>query len=208
MDPTQPVEPGIPRDEPEIVPNSPGAGSAPMTYQPAAAAVTRPRAPGVVIACGVILLVLAVLALLWTVLFFVYGALITSITSAVQSDPNFGSVQFGPMAEAMRPVLYGVAFVIFCLALAHFAAGIGVLGRRGWARITGLVLAVLGLGANLIGLISILASASSTRQQLLSNGVVVDPVPGIVFAIVIFISFGAAYFFVLITLARRGRDFM
>ena len=169
----------------------------------------RPHAPGVVIACGVILLVLAVLALLWTVLFFVYGALITSITSAVQSDPGqFGSVQFGPVAEAMRPVIYGVAFVIFCLALAHFAAGIGVLGRRGWARITGLVLAVLGLGANLIGLVSILASAGSTRQQLLSSGVEVDPVPGIVLAAVVFLSFGAAYFFVLITLARRGRDFM
>lgn len=173
------------------------------------AAMVRPHTPGVVIACGVMLLVLAVLALLWTVLFFVYGALITSITSAVQSDPQaFGSVQFGSMAEAIRPVLYAVAFVIFVIAIAHLAAGIGVLGRRGWARITGLVLAVLGLGANLIGLISILASASSTRQQLLSNGVVVDPVPGIVLAAAIFISFGASYFFVLITLARRRRDFM
>jgi len=201
VDPTEPA-----------VPSAAPAPSAPV-YATASAGATevaaRPHAPGVVIACGVILLVLAVLALLWTVLFFVYGALITSITSAVQSDPGqFGSVQFGPVAEAMRPVIYGVAFVIFCLALAHFAAGIGVLGRRGWARITGLVLAVLGLGANLIGLVSILASAGSTRQQLLSSGVEVDPVPGIVLAAVVFLSFGAAYFFVLITLARRGRDFM
>ena len=60
----------------------------------------------------------------------------------------------------------------------------------------------------LIGLVSILASAGSTRQQLLSSGVEVDPVPGIVLAAVVFLSFGAAYFFVLITLARRGRDFM
>ena len=189
-------------------PMPPGAPAYPAAGASTAAAV-RPHTPGVVIASGVILLVLAVLALLWTVLFFVYGALITSITSAVQSDPQeFGSVRFGPMAEAMRPVLYAVAFVIFCLALAPLAAGIGVLGRRGWARITGLVLAVLGLGANLLGLVSILASASYTRQELLNNGVTVDPVPGIVLTAVIFISFGAAYFFVLITLARRGRDFM
>lgn len=217
VDPTDPVEPHIPGEQPAVV--SPSLADAEsMSYQPPTAAapasagvapVMRTHTPGVLIASGVILLVLAVLALLWTVLFFVYGALITSITSAVQSDrAQFGSVQFGPMAEAMRPVLYALAFVIFCLALAHLGAGIGVLGRRGWARITGLVLAVLGLGANLLGLISILASAGSARQQVLSSGVEVDPVPGIVFAAVIFISFGAAYFFVLITLARRGRDFM
>jgi len=194
--------------EPSVPPTAPAVGGEPVTYQ-AAPAVARSGAPGVVVASGVILLVLAVLALLWTVLFFVYGALITSISSAVDSNPNeFGSIQFGPMAEAMRPVLYAVAFIIFCLALAHLAAGIGVLGRRSWARITGLVLAVLGLAANLIGLISVLVSAGSTRQQLLRNGVSVDPVPGIVLGAVIFITFGAAYFFVLITLARRGRDFV
>ncbi len=173
------------------------------------AGVVRPNTPGVVIAAGVILLALAVLALLWTALFFVYGALINSISSVVQSNPDeFGSINFGPMAEAMRPVLYGVAFIFFCIAAAHLAAGIGVLGRRSWARITGLVLAVLGLAANLIGLISVLVGAGATRQQLLRNGVVLDPIPGIVFGAVIFVSFGAAYFFVLITLARRGRDFV
>jgi hypothetical protein len=210
----RPADPGaqgrrrfVDSTEPSVPPTAPAAGGEPVTYQ-AAPAVARSGAPGVVVASGVILLVLAVLALLWTVL-FVYGALITSISSAVDSNPNeFGSIQFGPMAEAMRPVLYAVAFIIFCLALAHLAAGIGVLGRRSWARITGLVLAVLGLAANLIGLISVLVSAGSTRQQLLRNGVSVDPVPGIVLGAVIFITFGAAYFFVLITLARRGRDFV
>ena len=190
MDPTQPAVPA----------SAPGASGD--------TDLVRPNTPGVVIASGVILLALAVLALLWTALFFVYGALVTSISSMVQSNPDeFGSINFAPMAEAMRPVLYGVAFVFFCIAAAHLAAGIGVLGRRSWARITGLVLAVLGLGANLIGLISVLVSAGTTRQQLLRNGIVVDPIPGLVFGAVIFISFGAAYFFVLITLARRGRDF-
>jgi hypothetical protein len=194
--------------EPAVPPTAPAAGGEPVAYQ-AAPAVVRSTTPGVVIASGVILLALAVLALLWTALFFVYGALITSISSAVQSNPDqFGSIQFGPMAEAMRPVLYAIAFVVFCLAVTHLAAGIGVLGRRGWARITGLVLAVLGLAANLIGLISVLVSAGTTRQQLLRNGVVVDPVPGLVLGAAIFITFGAAYFFVLITLARRGRDFV
>jgi hypothetical protein len=190
VDPTQPAVPA----------SDPGASGD--------TGVVRPNTPGVVIASGVILLALAVLALLWTALFFVYGALITSISSVVQSNPaEFGSINFGPMAEAMRPVLYAIAFVIFCLAAAHLAAGIGVLGRRSWARITGLVLAVLGLAASLIGLISVLVSAGTTRQQLLLNGVVLDPIPGIVLGAVIFVSFGAAYFFVLITLARRGRDF-
>ena len=69
------------------------------------------------------------------------------------------------------------------------------------------MLAVLGLGANLIGLISVLVGAGTTRQQLLRNGIILDPIPGLAFGAVIFVSFGAAYLFVLITLARRGRDF-
>src|SRR5439155_1490956 len=99
VDPTQPAIPA----------SAPGASSE--------TGLVRPSTPGVVIASGVILLALAVLALLWTALFFVYGALVTSISSVVQSNPNdFGSINFGPMAEAMRPVLYAVAFVFFCIA--------------------------------------------------------------------------------------------
>ena len=90
----------------------------------------------------------------------------------------------------------------------ELAAGIGVLGRRGWARITGLVLASLGLAGKLIGLILVLVGAGTTRRELLQNGVVVDPVPSLIFGAIIFVSFGAAYFFVLITLARRGRVFV
>ena len=120
------------------------------------------------------------------------------------AQPTVPATTPAPSGDAgvVRPNTPGVV-----IAAAHLAAGIGVLGRRSWARITGLVLAVLGLAANLIGLISVLVGAGATRQQLLRNGVVLDPIPGIVFGAVIFVSFGAAYFFVLITLARRGRDF-
>ena len=86
MDPTQPAVPA----------SAPGASGD--------TDLVRPNTPGVVIASGVILLALAVLALLWTALFFVYGALVTSISSMVQSNPDeFGSINFAPMAEAMRP---------------------------------------------------------------------------------------------------------
>jgi len=206
VDPTEPaVPPTAQASTPPLAP--PGAQPVPASVNGTAVAV-RPHTPGVVIASGVILLALAVLALLWTVLFFVYGALITSISSIVQSNPEqFGSP--GTISiEALRPVFYALAFVIFCIAVAHLAAGIGVLGRRAWARITGLVLAVLGLAGNLIGLILVLVGAGTTRRDLLQNGVVVDPVPGFIFGAVIFVSFGAAYFFVLITLARRGRVFV
>jgi len=199
----------VDQTEPAVPPAPPSAPPAAPAGIDATTEVVRPSTPGVVIASGVILLALAVLALLWTVLFFVYGALMTSISSVVQNNPNeFGSVQFGPMAEAMRPVLNAIAFVGFCIAVAHLAAGIGVLGRRSWARITGLVLAVLGLAGNLIGLISVLVSAGAARREIQQNGVGVDPVPGLVLGAVIFLSFGAAYFFVLITLARRGRVFV
>jgi len=205
-----PTEPAVPQSAPSSAPplGSPGAEPVAAAGPDGTAAVVRAHTPGVVIASGVILLALAVLALLWTVLFFVYGALITSISSMVQSNPDvFGSPDTISL-EALRPVFYALAFVVFCIAVAHLAAGIGVLGRRGWARITGLVLAGLGLAGNLIGLILVLVGAGTTRRELLQNGVVVDPVPGLIFGAVIFVTFGTAYFFVLITLARRGRVFV
>src|SRR5437016_6759740 len=174
VDPTQPAVPA----------SAPGASGD--------TDLVRPNTPGVVIASGVILLALAVLALLWTALFFVYGALVTSISSMVQSNPGeFGSINFGPMAEAMRPILYAVAFVFFCIAAAHLAAGIGVLGRRSWARITGLVLAVLGLAGNVIGLILVLVGAATTRRELLQIGVLVDRVASVIVGAIVLVSFGA-----------------
>jgi len=207
VDPSEPaVPPTAPSSAPPLAP--PGAAPVATPGIDGSAVVARPHTPGVVIAAGVILLALAVLALLWTVLFFVYGALITSISSMVQSNPDLFGSPNSISLEALRPVFYALAFVIFCIAVAHLAAGIGVLGRRSWARITGLVLASLGLAGNLIGLILVLVGAGTTRRELLQNGVVVDPVPSLIFGAIIFVSFGAAYFFVLITLARRGRVFV
>ena len=101
------------------------------------------------------LLVLAVLAFLWCLLFVVYGALIGSIGSTIENNATSFTFSVGDtraMLDAMGPVLIGLGVFALLVAIAHGAAGIGVIGRRGWARITGLVLGGLGLTLNLLGL--------------------------------------------------------
>jgi hypothetical protein len=183
----------------------------PPTYPPAPgyAAAPRPGTPGSLIAAGVVLLVLAVLALLWTILFGLYGAMIGSVTSVIQNNPgrfNLNVSDVSGLMDSLRPVLIGLAVVALLVALGHAAAGIGVIGRRGWARITGLVLGGLGLAVNLLALVVILIGFGSARS-VTDNGITVDPVPGLITGTVIFAAFALAYGFVVMTLARRGADF-
>jgi hypothetical protein len=188
----------------------PGAG-----YPPAPAygsPIPRPGTPGILIAAGVVLLVLAVLLLLWCVLFVIEGAMLGSIGNSIQNNPDafnfnsFNSVDVRDLMDTMRPVFIGFAGVALLVALAHGAAGIGVIGRRGWARITGFVLGGLGLALNLLGLILTLIGARSARP-ITSNGVTIDPLPTLLGGVIVFGVFALAYGFVVLALARRGADF-
>ncbi|MDP9271633.1 MAG: hypothetical protein M3P14_11805 [Chloroflexota bacterium] len=184
----------------------------PPTYPPATGypgAPRRPGTPGSLIAAGVVLLVLAVLALLWAILFGLYGAMIGSVTSVIQNNPerfNLNVSDVSGLMDSLRPVLIGLAVVAVLVALGHAAAGIGVIGRRGWARITGLVLGGLGLAVNLLALVVILIGFGSARP-VTNNGITVDPVPTLITGTVIVAAFALAYGFVVMTLARRGADF-
>ena len=206
--------PAIPPANPPAIPPAnppayPPPGYAPPAYQPYAYAAPRRGTPGMLIATGVVLLVLAVLALLWALLFALYGALIGSIGSAIESNPgafDFSTGDFQGMFDAMRPVLFGLAAFALLVALAHGAAGIGVIGRRAWARITGLVLGGLGLALNVLGIVVTLLGFGSA-EPVIRNGITVDPVPSLVLVVVVLTVFAAAYGFVVVALARRGADF-
>ena len=181
----------------------------PPGYPPYAVAAPRPGTPGILIATGVVLLVLAVLALLWCLLFVVYGALIGSIGSTIDNPADNFSFSVGDtraVLDAIGPVLIGLGVFALLVALAHAAAGIGVIRRRGWARIAGLVLGGLGLTLNLLGLALALIGLGSARP-LTENGITVDPLPSLVAGIVVLLAFTLAYGFVVVALARRGADF-
>jgi hypothetical protein len=100
------------------------------------------------------------------------------------------------------------------LALAHLISGIGVLKRRGWARILGLVLSVLGVviwGLALLG--SVVAAVQPIPAGYLeSSGLTIEQYRsfariGSVVGLVITTVALSGYLFILVVLARRGREF-
>jgi len=108
--------------------------------------------------------------------------------------------------DSIRPILIGMAVFTLVVAIGHGAAGIGVLGGRGWARITGLVLGGLGLALNLIGLVVVLIGLADAHP-ITQNGITVDPLPSLIVTVVVLGAFAIAYGFVVFALARRGADF-
>jgi hypothetical protein len=212
-DPEQPPDAGYtpPTDTPASTGYSQTPGYPPAPAYPAAPGYgAAPQGtPGTLIAVGVILLVFAVLALLWALLFFLYGALLGSFTGVVQNNPgqfNFSAADMSSLVDSMRPILIGLAVFALLVALAHAAAGIGVLGRRGWARLTGLVLGGLGLAINLL-IVAVTLIGLPSARQVTQNGITIDTRSSLIIAIVIFGVFAVTYGFVVFALARRGADF-
>jgi hypothetical protein len=121
---------------------------APPTQAPQAEPTRVPppaTRPGHVTAAGVIHIVAGVLTLLFGLIFVVFGAVLA---------PAIG--EFAPEAEALAGAVTGILLVVAVLVLAigalFLVTGIKVLGGRPWARIVGIVLAVLGLVFSLGGL--------------------------------------------------------
>jgi hypothetical protein len=107
-----------------------------------------------------------------------------------------------------------IGAVLLVIAVAHLASGIGVLRRRGWARIVGLVMAVLGL---LVWALALLGNVVAATQAipagyLSDSGLTVEQYRALVgvtwiFGVAISAIALAAYLFILVVLIRRGREF-
>jgi len=100
-------------------------------------------ASGVVVAAGVILLVIGSLAGILTFLGFLAWALLGEITAAERAGYSEEQLQ---AALGLGQTLFVLANVGLAIAVAHLLAGIGVLRRRGWARVLGALLSVLTVG--------------------------------------------------------------
>jgi hypothetical protein len=182
--------PALEAPPPAVSPPAPEALPPADVPQPIAAMVWRP-VPGSITAAAVLLLVMATLTGLFGTIMLLTGLLSTLPTMVW--EPGFEG--FSRMAQVF---MVGFAVILLLLATAHLAAGVGLLRRRGWARILGLVLAVLGL---LIFALGVAGSAVALVQPwpLALSGTIV----GLVLTAII----GVFYAFVLIVLMRRGDVF-
>lgn len=160
------------------------------------------------IAIGVILLVLGVLSALWGLLFLLSQALMRGLSP---SDPAFNTpelqgIDMRGMLGAMSAVMVVLAIIALAFATAHIAAGIGVLRRRGWGRISGMVLAVLGILFDAVVVLSSLASFGQ-RSALAARSATIDPTATVVVVLVVAV-FLVAHVFIVVGLIRSGRHFV
>jgi len=191
-----------------------------MTDEPTPAWDPTPRAmstvggaSGAVVGAGVILLVIATLLGLFGIVVILAGAMMGQIRD-LSGETGLTEEQARALMTVGRPLIIAFGGVALGLGLAHLLSGIGVLRRRGWARILGLVMSVLGV------LFWVLVLASSTLAAiqpipagyLKDSGLTADEYRSIAGAGWIvgmaFAAIGlAANGFVLAVLIRRGREF-
>ena len=171
--------------------------------------------PASVLAAAVILIVVAVLIALMALLIMFSASLMNSI-----SDPSvFGDFEGSitrDQLEAGMSVAGGffVVFAIIALLLSgsHFVGAIGILKRRSWGRITGLVLSFLALLILLIGLGSTIASFGQVPIYPGNSGFSEEQLEqvartGAIVGLTVTAIFAAAYGFVAAVLLRRGDVF-
>jgi hypothetical protein len=101
-----------------------------------------------VTAAAVILIVLGVLVGLFGALSLLAGALFPTVADS----PEFRD-QFGNVSDALGGLLLTFGIVLLAYGGLQVITGIFVLPGRGWARISGLVVAVLGILISLVGVL-------------------------------------------------------
>jgi hypothetical protein len=161
----------------------------------------------------VLLLIGAGMAGLTGGLMFLTGAMFGQLPTNI--DPgNLTEEEFRASMDLARGLILGLGVGALLVALAHLLAGIGVLRRRGWGRILGLVVAILGilfLGLGLLGsLVAISQPLSDASIQ--ARGMTAEQarsMVGITLAIMAgLMAIGlATYVFIVVVLATRGSAF-
>jgi TRAP-type C4-dicarboxylate transport system permease small subunit len=169
-----------------------------------------PSLPGMLVTAAVILFVTGALSALVGLLLLASGALVGQLPNTTGlSDEQFRrSASLG----SAFVVGFGVAGVV--AAAAHIGAGVGILRRRGWARIIGMVLSVLLILVSVLLLIimGVAVSQPVSQQTLATSGLTAEeyrqlmgPIGAV--AVGIFGVSLVAYVFVLVALIRRGSAF-
>jgi hypothetical protein len=192
----------------------------PVWEEPVSAALVPPPAPrrsGWVTTAAVVLLVVGALSALLGLVFLIIGlAFGPGFAEMMETAPGAPTdVDFAAASGILTGVMVGVGIVSIVWAATHIAAGVGILGGRGWARITGIVLSVIGLLFSLLGLVGTVLSLDATSQLMLdpefqelygpaSEGMVgASMVTSVLFTL----PFVIGYLITLIALIRNGPFF-
>jgi hypothetical protein len=146
--PPPPGEPSSPPPAPPPAGAPPGApppGYQAGWVQPVAAAPSV--RPTLVTAAGVTMIAVGAIIVLFGLLFLLAGAIIGGAASQIDTQmPGFGA-----MSGAVTGVVIVLAIILLAVGILDILAGAKVFSGRPWARMTGIVLAVilglLGLGS-------------------------------------------------------------
>lgn len=213
--------PTEPTWEAPTAPYTPVAAYAPAPM-PAAVA---PRRSAWVTTTAVILLAIGALTGLFSLIMVLVGVVLGSamgdlMSMSVQSGIAGPGSPDEATIEAASGMMTGflVAFAVIGIiwAAAHVAAGIGILGGRGWARITGMVLSIIGLVFSVLGLVAMVASIGMTSAMLEDPtlrdmyGSELTPemmTSGLVVNVLLIAPFAIGYVIALVTLIRSGAYF-
>jgi hypothetical protein len=137
-----------PRSDPASPPPAyPGWGY-PEGYVPPSAPPPLPARPAPVTAAAVIMIVLGVLVGLFGALSLLAGAVFPSISETADFRDQFGNI-----SSALGGLLLVIGILLLGFGVAQVITGIFVLPGRPWARMSGLVLAVLGILFSLVGVL-------------------------------------------------------
>lgn len=169
-----------------------------------------PSLPGMLVTAAVILLVAGGLSVLVGLLFLASGALVGQMPNTTGlSDEQFRATM--SMGSAFT-LAFGIAGLV--ASAAHIGAGVGILRRAGWARIIGMVLAVLLILVLAFLLIVTLVALSQpvSAATLAQSGMTEEQYRRVVglggsIGIGLFGVSLVAYLFVLVALIRRGSAF-
>lgn len=189
----------------------PSAAWAPPT-QPLISPQAGPS--GAVVGAGVVLLVISVLAGIFAIFAIFAGAIMGEMSDLYVGQSGLTEEESRAAMTMGRTFIFAFGAIGLALAAGHLVSGIGVLRRRGWARILGLVLSVLGIliwGLALVGSVVAVVQPMPTGY-LESSGLTIEEYrsfarAGVVFGLAVIAIALAAYLFILVVLARRGREF-
>lgn len=180
----------------------------PPTVPPAAQ-----RRPGWVTTSAVLLLAVGALSALAGVLLLVVGfAFGSEWTDLLAGQPGMPeNVDMETASAVLTGVLIVIGVISLLWAIAHVAAGIGVLAGHGWARVTAIVLAVIGLLFSLgavavtIGGYQSMSDPGFREATGLAVGDATAASLGVSLAFLL--PFVIGYVIVLVALIRNGRFF-
>jgi hypothetical protein len=175
---------------------------------------TSASASGVIVGAGVILLVIAALLGLLGVLALLGGAIMGQLSSISAPGSGLTQEQIDALSSVGRTFIFVFGGIALAIGLAHLLSGIGVLRRRGWARILGLVMGVLGILVWALILVSTLAASGQpvSAEYLADRGLTLEQYQAVVrTGWIVGVSLSgialAAYTFVTVALIRQGREF-